>query len=158
MAAPTQFLLIGLMFIGGASGSTAGGIKVQTFSLLLFAILSALRGWDHVEAFHRRVPTVDVFKAGAVGLLAIAVVFTGVFAFSVSEQFAFNRGLFEVVSAFGTVGMTTGITPEVSPFGRGILILIMFAGRLGPLTLALALAVQQGIARYNWPEETVKIG
>jgi trk system potassium uptake protein len=158
MTAGGQLVLIALMFIGGAAGSMAGGIKVQTFSLLFFAIVSALRGKEEVEAFHRRVPTATVLRALAVSLLGIAVVFAGVFALSLTDSFAFNRGLFEIVSAFGTVGLTTGITPEMSPGGRLVLILVMFIGRLGPLTLALALTVHQSQARYNWPQESIRIG
>jgi trk system potassium uptake protein len=151
-------LMIGLMFIGGAAGSTAGGIKVQTFSLLFFAIISGFRGKDEVEAFQRRIPTVDVFRALAVALLAIAVVFTGAFALSLSERFTFDRELFEVASAFGTVGLTTGITPDTTLLGRIILIVMMFVGRLGPLTLALALMTRTGSQPYSWPHERIKIG
>jgi trk system potassium uptake protein len=132
-----QLVLIALMFVGGAAGSTAGGIKVQTFCLLLFAIMSALRGLSEVEAFQRRIPNLDVLRAIAVSLLSIGIIFLG---------------------AFGTVGFTTGITPETSPMARLILIGIMFAGRLGPLTLALALSARERQPRYKWPQEAVKIG
>jgi trk system potassium uptake protein TrkH len=151
-------LLIGLMFIGGAAGSTAGGIKVQTFSLLFFAIISGFRGKEEVEAFQRRIPTVDVFRALGVALIAIAVVFAGAIALSLSERFTFDRELFEVVSAFGTAGLTMGITPDTTPLGRVILIAMMFVGRLGPLTLALALLTRTGGQRYSWPHESIKIG
>lgn len=153
-----QIVLIPLMFIGGASGSMAGGIKVQTFSLLFFAIISAVRGLPEVEAFRRRVPTAEVLRAIAVALLSVALVFGAAFALNVSERVAFLRVLFEAVSAFGTVGLSTGITPETSAAGRMILIATMFVGRLGPLTLFLALAARERHARYRWPEEAVKIG
>ena len=151
-------VVIGLMFIGGASGSTAGGVKLQTFILLLFAILSAIRGRSEVEAFHRRVPTVDVLRALAVALLSVAIVFVVSFALNVTERFVFLRDFFEAVSAFGTVGLSTGITPETTVKGRLILIVTMFAGRLGPLTLFLALAARESRTTYRWPRETVKIG
>jgi trk system potassium uptake protein TrkH len=152
------FVLIGLMFIGGASGSTAGGIKVQTLSLLVFAVVSAVRGRNEVEAFHRRVPGGFVLRAIAVATLALAIVFVVALVLTLTERVRFLYLLFEAFSAFGTVGMSTGITPEVTPAGRALLCLTMFAGRLGPLTLALALAARERHTSYRWPAEEVKIG
>jgi trk system potassium uptake protein TrkH len=149
---------ISLMFVGGAAGSTAGGIKVQTFSILYFAIVSAVRGFHEVEAFRRQVPLADVMRAIAVALLSLALIFVVTFALTVSERFALLPILFEAFSAFGTVGLSTGITPDLSPVGRVILILTMFAGRLGPLTLVLALAARERRTVYHWPEEAIKIG
>ncbi len=152
------FVLMGLMFVGGSAGSTAGGIKVQTFSILLFAIISTARGLDEVEAFHRRVPQAQVMRAMSVALLYVALVFAVSFLLNVAENFVFHRVLFEVISALGTVGYSTGITTEASPDGRAILIAAMFVGRLGPLTLVLALAARGRRATYRWTEETIKIG
>jgi trk system potassium uptake protein TrkH len=152
------FVLIALMFVGGAAGSTAGGIKVQTFSLLFFAIISAVRGATEVQAFRRRVPIGYVLRAIAVALIWLAVVFMVSFALNVTEDFAFLRVLFEAFSASSTTGLSTGITPDLSPAGRAIIILTMFAGRLGPLTLVLALAARERRTAYQWPEEAVKIG
>jgi trk system potassium uptake protein TrkH len=152
------FVLIALMFVGGAAGSTAGGIKVQTFSVLLCAIVSAVRGRGDVEAFGRRVPNPQVLRAVAVALLALAVVFVIAFALTLTEQARFLYLLFEAFSAFGTVGMSTGITPELTPASRIIVILTMFAGRLGPLTLVLALATRERRRGYAWPEEGIRIG
>jgi trk system potassium uptake protein TrkH len=152
------FVLIALMFVGGAAGSTAGGIKVQTFSLLLFAIVTAVRGRSEVEAFRRRVPSEYVLRAISVALLALALVFVVAFALSLSEQTRFLYLLFEAFSAFGTAGLSTGITPDLSPVGRALVTLTMFAGRLGPLTLVLALAARERHTLYRRPEEGVKIG
>jgi trk system potassium uptake protein TrkH len=152
------FVLIALMFIGGAAGSTAGGIKVQTFSVLLFAIVSAVRGGSEVEAFGRRVPNGYVLRAIAVALLSLAVVFVVAFALTLTENARFLYLLFEAFSAFGTVGLTTGITPNLSPASLVILGVTMFAGRLGPLTLVLALAARERRTTYRWPAEGVKIG
>jgi trk system potassium uptake protein TrkH len=152
------FLLIALMFVGGASGSTAGGIKVQTFSLLLLAILTAVRGGQEVEGFGRRVPIGTVLRAIAVALLAMAIVFVVAFALTLTEQVRFLYLLFEVVSAFSTTGLSTGLTPDLSVSGRFLIPLTMFAGRLGPLTLALALAAREHTRRYRLPEEEVRIG
>ena len=151
-------VLMALMFVGGAAGSTAGGIKVQTFSLLYFAIVSAVRGRADVEAFGRRVPPAQVMRALSIALLSVAAVLTVFFALGLSEHFGFAPTLFEAFSAFGTVGLSTGITHEMTPAGRVVLIAAMFVGRLGPLTLALALAARERSSAYQWPEETVKIG
>ena len=130
------------MFIGGSAASTAGGIKVQTFALLFFAIVAAVRGLDQVEAFRRRVPMAQVLRALSIALLSIAVVFVVALALNVAERFVFHRVLFEAISALATVGYSTGITPETTPAGRVLLIVSMFIGRLGPLTLVLALAAR----------------
>jgi trk system potassium uptake protein TrkH len=151
--------VMALMFLGGASGSTAGGIKAQTCSLLFFAIVSAVRGGSDVEAFGRRVAAPQVLRAIAVLLLGMAIVFTIAFALTLSERAPFMYVLFEAFSAFGTAGLSVGITPELSPGGRMILSLGMFAGRLGPLTLVLALAARErGRVIYRLPEEAIKIG
>jgi trk system potassium uptake protein TrkH len=152
------FVLMGLMFIGGSAASTAGGIKVQTFGLLFFAILAAVRGLDEVEAFRRRVPTPQVLRALSIALLSVALVFAVSLALNVAEHFVFHRVLFEAVSALATVGYSTGITPDTTPAGRAILMLSMFMGRLGPLTLVLALAARTRRTTHRWTEETIKIG
>jgi trk system potassium uptake protein len=151
-------VLMALMFIGGAAASTAGGIKVQTFSILFFAIVSSVRGRQDVEAFRRRVPQVLVMRAMSVALLGVATVFLLFFCLNITEQFAFQQLLFEAFSAFSTVGLSTGITPEMSPAGRVILIVAMFVGRLGPLSLALALAAREHRPAYQWPTEQIRIG
>ena len=151
-------LLMAMMFIGGATGSTAGGIKVQTFSLLLFAILSTSAGAQEVQAFRRRVPAAYVLRALTVALLSLAFVFLVPIVLSITEQASFIDLAFESVSAFSTAGLSTGITPDLSPVGRFILTATMFAGRLGPLTLVLALAAREHRVAYRWAQEGVKIG
>ena len=154
----TLFLSMALMFIGGASGSTAGGIKVTTFSVLLVAIVSTARGRPSAEAFGRRIPHSVVYRALSVALLSLAVVV----AMSFALQLASGRGLidvlFETVSALATTGLTTGITPELSADARVLLAITMFIGRLGPLTLVLALAARARPARHQLAVETVRIG
>lgn len=154
----TTFFLMPLMFIGGSAGSTAGGIKLQTFSLLLFAIISALRGRDHVAAFGREATNTQVYRALSVALLAIAILFSVAFTLTLTEQQRFVTVLFESVSALGTVGLSTGITPELSTPGRLIIAGAMFAGRLGPLTLALALAARVPRQPFRYAPEPVRIG
>lgn len=152
------FLIMALMFIGASAGSTAGGIKIQTFSLLFFAIVSAVRGHPDVEAFRRRVPVPEVMRAISVALLSVAIVFATALALTVTEPHGFISILFEAASAFGTVGLSTGITPETTELGRAILIATMFAGRLGPLTLVVALAARERRSIFRWREESVRIG
>ncbi|MCC7368104.1 MAG: Trk family potassium uptake protein [Chloroflexi bacterium] len=151
-------VLIGLMLIGGAAGSTAGGIKVQTLGILLSATASAIRGLPDVVAFERRVPIPDVLRAIAVTVLAFALVFVATFLLGLTSTQPFLRELFEVVSAFATAGMSIGLTGESSPAGRLILMAMMFVGRLGPLTLALALAAREHGSPLRWPAAAVRIG
>ena len=154
----TLFVVIALMFIGGASGSTAGGIKVNTFSLLLIAIASTARGRPSAEAFGRRIPHVVVYRALAVALLSIAFVFAVAFLIDIITGAPFVDVLFEAVSAFGTVGASTGLTTELPDTARLVVIGAMFAGRLGPLTLVLALTARQRPTSYRPAVETMRIG
>jgi trk system potassium uptake protein TrkH len=111
-----------------------------------------------VEAFRRRVPSDQVLRALAVVLLSVALAFAIAFILNVTEPFVFHRVLFEAISALATVGYSTGITPETTTAGRVILVATMFVGRLGPLTLVLALAARERRTTYHWPEEAVKLG
>jgi trk system potassium uptake protein TrkH len=151
-------VLMGLMFVGGSAGSTAGGIKLQTFSILFFVILSAVRGVPDVQAFGRRVPLGEVMRSASVALLSVAAVFALFLVLSLSETVLFQRLLFEAISALATVGLTTGVTDDLSEAGRLMVVVAMFIGRLGPLTLALALAARMRPTRYRWPQESIRIG
>lgn len=154
----TLFFSLPLMFIGGASGSTAGGIKIQTFALLFFAILATLRGREHASAFGREIGHIQVYRALSVALLAIAVVVLVALVLTLTEDQRFLDILFESVSAFATVGLSNGVTPELSIPGRLIIIVTMFIGRLGPLTLALALAARTSRENIRYATDTVRIG
>ncbi len=152
------FVVMALMFIGGASGSTAGGIKVNTFSILLFTILSTARGRPSAEAFGRRVPHLLIYRALSVALLSVAAVFVTALGLVVLSGQTFVNVLFESVSALGTVGASTGITPTLPDPARAWLIPAMFAGRLGPLTIVLALTARQKPVRFRPAVETIRIG
>jgi trk system potassium uptake protein TrkH len=152
------FFIMFLMFVGGASGSTAGGIKVNTFGILVATIWSTIRGREHAEAFGREFSIQQLYRAIAVLMLSLGLVALAVFLLTVYEEFSFISILFETVSAFGTVGFTTGITPQLSIVGRLIITVTMFIGRLGPLTLSLALLQRQRPSAYRYPEEMVRIG
>ncbi len=154
----TLFVVMALMFIGGASGSTAGGIKVTTFSVLLIAIVSSVRGQPSAEAFGRRIQHQIVYRALSVVLLSIGVVFVVAFLLTVMNPAPFVETLFEAVSAAGTVGASTGITTELDDPSRLLLTATMFAGRLGPLTLVLALAARARPVAYRPAVESIRIG
>ncbi|MDO8751065.1 MAG: potassium transporter TrkG [Dehalococcoidia bacterium] len=154
----TLFLTMALMYIGGATGSTAGGIKVGTFAVLVLAAWASIHGYQHASAFGRRFSHRLVYRALTVAVLSGGVIFIGTLILTLTEDLAFRHLLFEVVSAFGTVGLTTGITPDLSIVGKGTIIVIMFIGRLGPLSLAYALAQRARQRRYALPEKDVAIG
>lgn len=155
-----ESLVIGilLMFIGGASGSTAGGIKVNTIGVLLVATMSATRGDPSAVAFGRRIPHQVVYRAIAVLLIATVGAFGLALALQLIGGHDFVRASFEAVSALGTAGMTTGLTLDLTPAAQVLLIAAMFIGRLGPLTLVLALAARTRPVAHRPAIETVRIG
>jgi len=152
------FFTMLLMFVGGASGSTAGGIKVNNFSVLLSTVWSSLRGREHPLAFGREFNVQQIHRALAVAVLSLGLVSTAVFFLTLTDDFRFIDLLFESVSAFGTVGLSNGLTPALSTVGRLIIIVVMFFGRLGPLTVTLALVQRQKVTGFRYPKETVRIG
>ena len=154
----TNVFFTGMMFIGGASGSTAGGIKVNTLAVILIAILTTIRGRGQPEVFGREIPFGQIQRALTVAALGVTVVFLVAFLLVITEGLAFEDLIFETVSAFGTVGLSTGITPELTPWGKSIIIGTMFVGRIGPLTIALALGQRQRRAIYRYSQERVRIG
>lgn len=155
----TLLILMGMMFIGGASGSTAGGIKLTTFSALGFAIIASVRGDEHVTAFGREIPWRQINRALAVALLSVAIVFASTFLLSIAHDGDFIDIMFEAVSAFATCGLSTGITGSLNEAGQLIIIVTMFIGRVGPLTIALALAERLGRpSRLRYPEADLNIG
>jgi trk system potassium uptake protein TrkH len=154
----TLFLTMLLMFIGGASGSTAGGIKVNTFGLLVATAWSSVKGKEKAGAFGRSFNTVLIYRAVTVIIVSLGIVTLSVFLLTMTENAGFLNLLFESFSAFGTVGLSTGITPELTVAGRIIIIGTMFVGRLGPLTLVLALVQRQKTTAYRFPEEQIRIG
>lgn len=154
----TLLTLDGLMFIGGGSAGTAGGLKVGTFALLGFVIWAELRGEPTVHAFHRRLPSATIRQALTVALLSVGAVATGTAGLLIATDADLDDVLFEVISAFATVGMSTGLTPTLGVGGQLILVGLMFFGRLGPITLGVALALRERPRRYEVPEERVLVG
>ncbi|MFQ5536521.1 MAG: TrkH family potassium uptake protein [Gemmatimonadota bacterium] len=164
----TVFLTILLMVIGGSPGSTAGGLKTTTFTLLFLIFIARLRGDREVHAFHRTIPRETLQRA--VGLVAggLAFIALAVFVLMVTEsrpgdiadRAHFLQLVFEAHSAFGTVGLSMGITPDLTPAGRMVMVVLMFAGRVGPLALvaAMAHAGQRRHMAFRYGQEDVSVG
>ena len=152
-------VLMGLMFIGASPTSTGGGVKTTTFGVTLITLISMVRGRREPVVFLRRFPSYHVMKAVSIIFAAAALVFVSTFLLTIFESRDFLSLLFEAFSAFGTVGLSTGITPELGAPGKVILIVTMYAGRIGPVTLLVALARKQtkdDVLKY--PEEPLLIG
>jgi len=147
-----------LMYIGGGPAGTAGGIKVTTFAVLFFILLTEMRGEASVHIFGKRLSRAVHRQAISVVLLSIAAVMGGTIGLMFITGFAFDKVLFEAVSAFGTVGLSTGITYGLPPAAQLILVLLMFIGRLGPLTIGSAFALRDRRILYEYPKERPAIG
>ncbi len=147
-----------LMFIGGGPAGTAGGLKITTFGVLFFILYTEISGGTAVNVFGKRLPRSTHRQAISIVLLAVGLVTCATMFLMVTTDFGLDRILFEVISAFGTVGLSTGITAGIPPAGQVVLILVMFAGRLGPVTLASALALRSKPLYYEYPKERPLIG
>lgn len=163
----TILVMIVLMFIGASPGSTAGGIKTTSATLLLLLIWNRWKGYDEVNVFNRTIPKEQITKT-------ISIIFTSVMSIflitsilllagggdlpSIQSRHLFVEYLFETVSAFGTVGLSMGVTPKLNDLQKFAIIVMMFAGRVGPLTLAFSLALRQARKGITYAEETVMVG
>jgi trk system potassium uptake protein TrkH len=158
MSPGSHFILCVLMFIGGSPASTAGGVKTVAMAVLLLAVVAALRRRQNVEAFSRTIPPAILIRAAVlvIGLFSLVTLVTLVLA--LTENATLREVLFESVSACGTVGLTTGLTPRLTGAGKVMIMLAMVAGRLGPLTLLIAVAGRTQPVRYEYPQEHVVIG
>lgn len=154
---PTLLVTMLLMFIGGSPASTAGGIKTVTFYVLVASAWSMVRGRGELLTFGRRVSVEMVVKAGSVALLSTGIVMSALFLLSVTESLPLFTVMFEAFSAFGTVGLSMNATFDLTEPGQLIIILLMYLGRIGPLTFALAL-VQTRADGLKYPSEGVLIG
>src|SRR6056297_62506 len=154
----TLFFVIVLMFIGASPGSTGGGIKTTTFGVMTVTLWNLIIGKKDMEIFNRQLEKEVIFKAIAITMLSAGLVILVTLILSITEQGAFIDILFETVSAFGTVGLSTGVTPTLSKIGRTLIIFTMFAGRVGPLTFAVAFAERERKGVYHYPSEDVMVG
>jgi trk system potassium uptake protein TrkH len=167
LAPATLAVIMLLMFIGGSPGSCAGGVKTTTFGVLAVVGWTRLRHRTHVNLFRRTLSPRTVADTLSITLAGLVVVSAGVFLLLALQQLAagavqthalFVEYLFETVSALGTVGLSTGATPTLAPASRVLIIVLMFAGRLGPLTVAAALARRDELGDWRYPEEEVMVG
>ncbi|HTL40999.1 MAG TPA: potassium transporter TrkG [Pseudolysinimonas sp.] len=147
-----------LMFIGGGPAGTAGGIKVTTFGVLLFILLAEVRGDGVVNVTGKRLSRAVHRQAIAVVLVAVGVIIVGTISIMLISGFDLDRVLFETISAFSTVGLSTGITAALPIPAQLVLVLLMFVGRLGPITFATALALRERSVLYQLPKERPIIG
>ncbi|TXK43870.1 TrkH family potassium uptake protein [Nonomuraea sp. C10] len=147
-----------LMFIGGGTAGTAGGIKVTTFGVLAFVVWAEMRGEPRVTIGHRQLTSATQRQAITIAAMSMGLVAMSTYVLLVLTPHTLDQVLFEVVSAFGTVGLSTGITAAVTPAGHLLLTVLMFVGRIGPVTLGSALALKERTRRYELPEEKMIIG
>jgi len=158
MNEPTLLVITTLMFIGAGPASTSGGIKVTTFAVLGFVLWSEVRGNPDVNSFGRRLPATLIRQALTVALLSIGLVVGSSLLLMSVEDLSLTPALFEVTSAFGTVGLSTGVTSSLGESGQLLLILVMLTGRVGPITFVTALALRERARAYRYPEERPIIG
>ncbi len=154
----TWFVMDILMFIGAGPAGTGGGIKVTTLAVLFFLVLTEIRGDGAVNLFGRRLPRSTHRQAITVVALAATVVVLATLVVMILEPVGLDQSLFEVISAFTTTGLTTGITDDLSGASKMLLVFLMFAGRLGPITLASAIALKRTSRLYEYPKERPIIG
>jgi trk system potassium uptake protein TrkH len=157
MKEPTLMLTMALMFIGAGSVSTGGGIKVTTFFILLFSVIAFFKKKEDVVLFRRTIKTHIVTRALAIAIAGQILIFTVVFILMLTEKISFLPLLFETISAFGTVGLSMGITSQLSSIGKCIIMFVMFAGLVGPLTLVFSLA-RPDKQQIRYPAEDVFTG
>ncbi|WP_416182209.1 TrkH family potassium uptake protein [Acidaminococcus timonensis] len=155
---PTMIFIILLMFIGASPASTGGGIKTTTFALILLNISQVVRGRSECEIFGRRVGNDTIFQAFAITSMSMLWVVSATLLVTCLEDTSFLYALFEVVSAFATVGLSTGLSQHICTASKIILILSMYAGRVGLMTFALALTAQKPEKHIHYPKENIIIG
>ncbi len=158
----TLFMMIGLMFIGGSPGSIAGGIKTTTIGVIVLLVINMFRGKRELTMWGRSVGRDVIERSATLVILSFLFISFSTFMMITVSGFhgehTFLSTLFEVTSAFGTVGLSTGMTPKTSPVGRLFMCVVMFVGRLGPLTLILAVSSRKRRAPVRYPEENIMVG
>lgn len=156
----TTFIMIVLMFIGGSPGSTAGGIKTTTFGAIFLTTFSVIRGRNDVVAFKKRIPQEIIYRALSIASIGLFLIVIVSMILTISEEANFLDLLFETTSAFATVGLTRGITPDLTSFGKVLITIMMYLGRVGPLTMAFAFAKRQKNIKenYRYSEENIFVG
>jgi trk/ktr system potassium uptake protein len=154
----TWMIMLILMFIGGCPGGTAGGLKTTTVFVLLLAVVGSLRGKTTADAFGRTIATQTVFKAAAAATMGVSSVVIAVSVLLLAQPLPFHVAVFEVVSALGTVGLSLGGTADLDEIGKIVIMVCMFLGRVGPLTVFLILSDRRAAPAWTLPEEEVEVG
>ena len=153
------FLLISLMFIGASPGSTGGGVKTSTIGVIFAFVKSRIAARESINIFYRTLPLGLVTKAFTVVVLSICVIFVScAILFLTQSGMSMEETFFEVFSAFGTVGLSLGITAKLNALGKVVIIFTMFIGRIGPLTLLYAFSREKALGKFEYVEESVMIG
>ena len=158
MRDPTLVVQTLLMFVGTAPTSTGGGVKVTTVALVFLIVVSQIRGQENITLFWRELPRALVAKALAVLALSAALIVLGTLTIMISDDLTLLPALFEITSAFGTTGLSMDVTPQLSPFGKVLVAVVMFLGRVGPITFIIAMTARQRPTRYKYPQEDIAIG
>ena len=158
MMQATAFFTIILMFIGGSPGSTAGGIKTATFGVVIMATIAIIKGERDIEIYKKRIPQETVFKSLAIVTVGMGMIIGVSFLLTLTESWGFLDTMFEATSAFATVGLSRGLTPNLSNAGKLIIIGTMYAGRVGPLTMAFAFGYNRKHKRYRYSEGHITVG
>ncbi|TCS95891.1 TrkH family potassium uptake protein [Hazenella coriacea] len=154
----TQLLLSGMMFIGASPSSVGGGIRTTTLAIIILSVYSFARGRNSVKVFQRELTQEDISKAFAVASVAVVLCSISVLLLTITEPFPLSEIIFEVSSAFGTTGLSTGITPDLSAFGKFVDMILMFIGRVGLLSFLYILRGKAPDEFYRYPKERVIIG
>ena len=154
----TSLLMIVLMFIGASPGSTGGGIKTTSFAVLILSVWSIIKGREDVEVFNRTISQKVTKKVMSLVAIAITILITLILVLCLSEKSPFEKIIFEAFSAFGTVGLSMGLTSNLTVIGRIAVIFLMYMGRVGPLTIAFALGEKKIMVHYHYTEEDIAIG
>lgn len=159
MSPAARFLTIILMFIGGSPGSTAGGIKTATAGLLIMTVISVIKGRDDTEIFERRVSKDIIYKGLTIVVISFTLVTTVSMILTVTEPgISLEHIIYEATSAFGTVGLTLGLTTKLTSIGKAVIAFTMYCGRVGPLTIALALSRNKRSNTIKYPEDKILVG
>lgn len=157
----TKFISLIFMLIGGSPGGTAGGLKTTTFVMLFIFALSVLRENQRINVFKREIPRISFMKAYAVFLTMLTAIFTAIFILTITETIPFLDIVFEVFSAIATVGLSTGVTPMLSIIGKTVIIILMFMGRVGPITILISVFKVKGrqkASEVSYPHGELLIG
>lgn len=166
LTSPGKLMTIILMFIGASPAGTGGGIKTTTFAVIILMIVTVTRGNKDITLYDRKVSRATAYKALAIFMIAFAIVIFFTMVLSIAEQgntsglASFDNIIYEATSAFATVGLSSGITPTISPISRMFMIITMFIGRVGPMTMALAFTnrARNSNIKYSFPEGKIMVG